>query len=154
GIKKSSALHAIDGAWFCEQHESAQNNKAFGEITQGKLLVEISELDSFNRAEATKVKAVITCPKDRFRCHGTNMPRTYPEHAYSLELPTVTIVIATTPAVGGFGRSNAKVKSTLTVLFRIVTSFLLKASPNSQPAPVGGTCRCWRQRPKSKRGTT
>jgi predicted P-loop ATPase len=67
GIGKSSALRIIGGNWFCEQHESAMNAKAFAEIIQGNLLVEISEMDSFNRTEVTRVKQTITNRDDRYR---------------------------------------------------------------------------------------
>lgn len=67
GARKSSALRAIGGEWFAEQHESATNPKAFAEIIQGKILVEISEMDSFHRAEITSVKQTITCVSDRYR---------------------------------------------------------------------------------------
>lgn len=67
GIGKSQALQAIGGDWFAEMHESATNPKGFAEILQGKLLVEISEMDSFNRAEVNRVKQTISCPSDRYR---------------------------------------------------------------------------------------
>lgn len=67
GTKKSSALRVIGGDWFVEQHEAATNAKAFAENIQGKLLVEISEMDAFNRSEVTKVKQIITCLNDRYR---------------------------------------------------------------------------------------
>jgi Virulence-associated protein E-like domain/NrS-1 polymerase HBD domain len=66
GIGKSRALRIIGGDWFTEQHESA-TGRAFFEVLQGKLLVEISEMDSFSRAEVTRVKQVVTSPNDRFR---------------------------------------------------------------------------------------
>jgi hypothetical protein len=66
GIGKSSALRAIGGEWFAEQHESA-TSKDFYQVLQGKMLVEISEMDSFSRAEVTKVKQVVTCTNDRYR---------------------------------------------------------------------------------------
>lgn len=67
GLGKSRALQILGGEWFTEQHESASNLKAFGEILQGKWLIEISELDAFGRGELTAVKGVITNPSDRFR---------------------------------------------------------------------------------------
>lgn len=79
GIKKSSALHVIGGDWFTEQHESATNSKAFGEVLQGKFLIEISEMDSFSKSEVTSVKASISCGNDRFReaygRHAKDHPR-------------------------------------------------------------------------------
>lgn len=80
GAGKSTALHIIGGEWFTEQHESAANPKAFAEILQGKLLVEISEMDSFHKAEVTRVKQTISCSSDRFRAsysrHAADHPRT------------------------------------------------------------------------------
>lgn len=67
GIGKSQALQAIGGDWFAEMHESATNPKGFAEILQGKLLIEITEMDSFNRAEVNRVKQAVSCPSDRFR---------------------------------------------------------------------------------------
>ena len=67
GIGKSQALQSIGGDWFAEMHESATNPKGFAEILQGKLLIEITEMDSFNRAEVNRVKQTISCPSDRFR---------------------------------------------------------------------------------------
>jgi Virulence-associated protein E/Bifunctional DNA primase/polymerase, N-terminal len=79
GIGKSSALRIIGGDWYCEQHESAQDAKAFAEVLQGKLLVEISEMDSFNRAEVARVKQILTNTTDRYRTpfarHAEDRPR-------------------------------------------------------------------------------
>lgn len=79
GIGKSLSLQIIGGDWFTEQHESAANPKAFSEIIQGKLLIEIGEMDSFSRTEVTRVKQVITCLSDRFRAsygrHAQDHPR-------------------------------------------------------------------------------
>lgn len=80
GVGKSTALQIIGGAWFAEQHESATNPKAFSEILQGKLLIEISEMDAFNKVEVNRVKQTISCPSDRFRQaygrHAADHPRT------------------------------------------------------------------------------
>lgn len=80
GVGKSTALQIIGGAWFAEQHESAIYPKAFAEILQGKLLIEISEMDAFNKAEVNRVKQTISCPSDRFRPaygrHAVDHPRT------------------------------------------------------------------------------
>lgn len=78
GIGKSRALRAIGGDWYAEQHESASNPKAFAEIIQGKLLIEISEMDSFNRAEVARVKQIITNTKDRFRESYARRAQDYP----------------------------------------------------------------------------
>jgi predicted P-loop ATPase len=67
GLLKSSALRAIAEPWFTEQHEQATNAKAFAEVLQGKLLTEIAEMDSFDRAEVKAVKGIVSCQSDRFR---------------------------------------------------------------------------------------
>ena len=59
GVGKSTALQIIAGDWFAEQHESATNPRAFAEILQGKLLIEISEMDAFSRAEVNRVKQTV-----------------------------------------------------------------------------------------------
>jgi predicted P-loop ATPase len=80
GVGKSKALKLIGGEHFTEQHESATNPKAFAEILQGKILVEISEMGAFSRAEVNHVKQTISCPSDRYRDsygrHASDHPRT------------------------------------------------------------------------------
>ncbi len=78
GVGKSTALQIIGGEWFAEQHESATNPKAFAEILQGKLLIEISEMDAFSRAEVNRVKQVITCPSDRYRASYAHYAADHP----------------------------------------------------------------------------
>jgi predicted P-loop ATPase len=66
GIKKSTALSVVGGAWYAEGHESI-GSKDFYLTLHGKLLVEIAEMETFSRAEIAKVKQVITCQTDRYR---------------------------------------------------------------------------------------
>lgn len=73
GVGKSRALEAIGGDWFSTQHESASNAKAFAEILEGKLLIEIDEMHSFSRSEVTRVKAAVSNGIDRYR--GAYDPR-------------------------------------------------------------------------------
>lgn len=79
GIGKSRALQTIGGDYYAEQHESPSNPKAFSEILQGKLIIEIGEMDAFSRAEVSRVKQAITCTSDRFRAaygrHAEDHPR-------------------------------------------------------------------------------
>lgn len=78
GAGKSQALRVIGGPWFAEQHESV-TGRGFYEVIQGKLLVEISEMDSFTKGEISRVKAAISCASDRFRepyaKHASDHPR-------------------------------------------------------------------------------
>jgi predicted P-loop ATPase len=67
GLGKSMALQIIGGDWYAAQHESATNAKAFAEILQGKLIIEIEEMDAFNRAEVNTIKKIVSAPADRYR---------------------------------------------------------------------------------------
>lgn len=79
GIGKSRVLRIIGGEHYTDQHESATNAKAFAEILQGKMVVEIAEMDSFSRSEVTRVKAIVTTVSDRYRAaygrHAIDHPR-------------------------------------------------------------------------------
>lgn len=66
GNFKSTALEIIGGDWHCECHEPV-TSKDFYQILQGRLLVEISELHAFKRAEVERIKGIITCRVDRYR---------------------------------------------------------------------------------------
>ena len=66
GIGKSMALSCIGGKWHTESSESV-GSKDFFQNLHGKMIVEIAELDSFTRAEVTKVKQIVTATADRFR---------------------------------------------------------------------------------------
>lgn len=77
GRFKSTALNVIGGRWYTESHESVQS-KDFYLVMQGKLLIEISELDAFSRAEVNTIKRVITCQSDRFRPPYGRTPQDYP----------------------------------------------------------------------------
>lgn len=77
GRFKSSALGVIGGPWYAEAHESV-TNKDFFMALQGVMLMEIAELDSFSRAETTKVKQVITCRADRYRVPYGRVSNSHP----------------------------------------------------------------------------
>lgn len=66
GLGKTRGLRAIGGDWYTEIKESV-TEKDFFLALQGKLIVEIAELDSFSKAEVTRIKQVITCAVDRYR---------------------------------------------------------------------------------------
>jgi predicted P-loop ATPase len=86
GIGKSTALSVIGGPWYAEATESV-NQKDFFLTIAGKLIIEISELDSFNRAEVTRIKAVISSSSDRFRS---------PYERRSMDHPRSCIFVGTT----------------------------------------------------------
>lgn len=66
GVRKSTALKIIGGKWFAEMHEDV-TSKDFLQGLRGNLLIEISELHAFNRAEIRKIKGIVSCAVDRYR---------------------------------------------------------------------------------------
>lgn len=67
GRGKSTALQVLVGSrWFAEAAESP-TSKDFFQALQGKLLVEIGEMDAFSRSEVHTIKRVISCQTDRYR---------------------------------------------------------------------------------------
>lgn len=77
GAGKSMALSAIGGRWHTESTESF-GSKDFFQGLHGKMTIEIAELDSFSRAEVTKVKQVVTAQYDRFRASYGRTAADYP----------------------------------------------------------------------------
>lgn len=73
GIGKTRALRAIGGPWYTSSKESVSKNDFFMALN-GKLVVEIAELDSFSRAEVTRIKQVISDPMDRYRAPYDRRP--------------------------------------------------------------------------------
>ena len=66
GIGKSQALRILGGDWFTECHEQ-MTSKDFFQVIQGKLIIEISELHAFKRADVEKVKGIVSNCVDRYR---------------------------------------------------------------------------------------
>jgi putative DNA primase/helicase len=79
GKGKSTAFEILGGPFFIEVHtlvgERAVHNIA------GKLIVELSELEALNRAEANAVKASISCRVDRMRLPYDRRPVDIPRTA-------------------------------------------------------------------------
>jgi putative DNA primase/helicase len=72
GAGKSSALAILGGKWFVECHESVLTKDFFG-VLDGHMMVEISEMHSFNKSEIERVKGIISCQVDRYRrAYGRN----------------------------------------------------------------------------------
>jgi putative DNA primase/helicase len=67
-------MEVIGGEWYAEASESVQS-KDFYMILQGKLVIEIAELDSFGKADVTRIKQVISCSKDRYRAPYDTHPK-------------------------------------------------------------------------------
>lgn len=66
GLKKSTALSILGGKWFSEMHEDI-TTKDFLQNLPGKMLIEISELHAFRRADIDRIKGIISCASDRYR---------------------------------------------------------------------------------------
>ncbi|MEI7457512.1 MAG: VapE domain-containing protein [Nitrosomonadales bacterium] len=74
---KSAALRAIGGKWFRDTVLDHRNKDQYLNW-QGCLIYEIAELDSFNRAESTTMKAIVSSPSDFFRAPYEARPMDYP----------------------------------------------------------------------------
>jgi predicted P-loop ATPase len=66
GTFKSTGLSILGGKWFAEVHQSI-DSKDFHLALKGKLLLEISEMHSFGKAEVERLKGVMSCQVDRYR---------------------------------------------------------------------------------------
>lgn len=78
GIKKSSALRVLGGAWYMAATESV-NSKDFQQTIKGSWIAEIPELDAFSRSDRDRVKSIISIPIDKYRPsygrHSREFPR-------------------------------------------------------------------------------
>lgn len=66
GLGKSRAIQAIGGEWYASVHVDVQS-KDFIMAMCGKLVIEISELQSFQRADFTAIKKILSDTEDRIR---------------------------------------------------------------------------------------
>lgn len=78
GIKKSTGLREIAGAEFFAEASESPHSKDFFLALQGKLIVEVAEMDAFSRSEVTAVKRVLSCQIDRFRAPYERTTRDWP----------------------------------------------------------------------------
>lgn len=86
---KSTFLRILASPWFSDTPFKVGDKDAYQQI-QGVLLYEISELESFTRAEATAVKAFVSSTEDNFRA---------PYERQNEKHPRQTVFAATTNAV-------------------------------------------------------
>lgn len=77
GWGKSTLSQILGGEWFADTGLVMGEKDAYQNL-QGVWVYEIGELDSFSRAEVTKVKAFASSQKDRFRASFDRRPRDYP----------------------------------------------------------------------------
>lgn len=66
GEGKSSAVAALGGDWFMDTPFVLGDKEAFMSL-RGKWLIELGELDSFNKAESTKAKQFFSASTDTYR---------------------------------------------------------------------------------------
>lgn len=77
GKKKTTAMETLFSAtWFVETMESPSSND-FYQILLGCWGVEIAEMDSFSKADVTRVKGAITRRVDKYRAPYERAPRSW-----------------------------------------------------------------------------
>jgi putative DNA primase/helicase len=76
-IGKSSALAALGGEWFTDATLRIGDKEAL-QLIRGKWIVELPELDSFNRAESSTSKAFFSQFVDRYRASYGRRPTDVP----------------------------------------------------------------------------
>lgn len=66
GARKSSALEILGRDWYVTNSQDVNKND-FKMVLRGRLLVELDELDALSKAEANKIKSVLSTATDAFR---------------------------------------------------------------------------------------
>lgn len=66
GEGKSTALGILGGEWFMDTPFTLGDKEAF-QMIRGKWIIELGELDAFNKAESTKAKQFFSASVDTFR---------------------------------------------------------------------------------------
>lgn len=78
GIGKSTLLNKMSCGWFNDSIRTFEGKEA-SELLQGVWLVEVGELDAFNRSDVGRIKQFLSQQADRFRAaygrHVKEMPR-------------------------------------------------------------------------------
>ena len=77
GIGKSRALRTLGGSWYIAVMESVMS-KDFFMVLPGSLIVEVAELDSFRKAEISRIKQVVSVPYDSYRIPYGREKETFP----------------------------------------------------------------------------
>lgn len=86
GAGKSQAIKAFGGEWATECHEQV-TGKDFYQVLHGYMIMEIAELNAFNRAEVNRIKGTISSPVDRYRA---------PYERRAQDHPRQTVLVGTT----------------------------------------------------------
>ena len=66
GVGKSSGLRALANGWFADSSLSIGDKDSYMQLA-GRWFYELSELDSFRKAESTRIKAFVTSQSDTYR---------------------------------------------------------------------------------------
>lgn len=78
GIGKSTLLYKMSKGWFNDSIRTFEGKEA-SELLQGVWIVEVGELDAFNRSDVGRIKQFLSQQADRFRAaygrHVKEMPR-------------------------------------------------------------------------------
>lgn len=77
GLGKSTALSILAGEWFTDTPLVLGDKDGFQQM-QGVWIIELAELDSFNKAESTRAKQFFGSQVDRYRPSYGRMTQTFP----------------------------------------------------------------------------
>jgi predicted P-loop ATPase len=77
GLRKSTLLKTLAGDWFADTGIVLGDKDSYQQL-QGRWLYEFAELDSFGKAEVTKIKSFIASASDYFRASFDRRARDYP----------------------------------------------------------------------------
>lgn len=77
GMRKSTLLRTLAGDWFADTGLVLGDKDSYQQL-QGRWLYEFGELDSFGKAEVTKIKSFIASSSDYFRASFDRRARDYP----------------------------------------------------------------------------
>ena len=67
GIGKSLLLERLGGSWYSNTTIDIKDTKGSMESLQGSWIIEMGELSSLNKADASKIKNFISTTHDRYR---------------------------------------------------------------------------------------
>ncbi|NNM65957.1 MAG: hypothetical protein HKL99_15360 [Burkholderiales bacterium] len=77
GMRKSTLLHTLAGDYFADTGLVLGDKDSYQQL-QGRWLYEFAELDSFGKAEVTKIKSFVASASDYFRASFDRRARDYP----------------------------------------------------------------------------
>lgn len=80
GAFKSTALSIIGGKFYTQNNEQV-TNKDFKLVLRGSFLIEIAELESFSKADATKIKSILSDAHDNFRVPYGKLAEKFPRQS-------------------------------------------------------------------------